>query len=286
MAYAVEIAEGKVNEIRSKTTGELTNGCSVMPSNAKAGPKTLARLTSPGLMRDTCAAWPRGPVLGVCDAAQRLNSESVRDDWDKASARRDSDPDGAITAARTLLESTTKVILEDRGVSYRDRDDLHALYTAVSKKLGLAPSAHTEQSSKQILGGCHSVVVGLGSPRSKAGDAHGQGRTKLPARGPDTRRSRSTSPDPWPCSRSRRTKPASRHPLSDQGERRRSGLVDLNSACNRATAGRLRADVDVGDDLGRVDPLAVQHTARQLGRVLPADRLEGRSRAVSRVELS
>lgn len=77
---------------------------------------------------------------------------------------------------RTLLESTLKTILDDRDVDYRDNHDLPALYKAVSTELNLSPAAYSEQAFKQILGGCHSVVVGLGSLRNKVGDAHGSGR--------------------------------------------------------------------------------------------------------------
>ena len=45
-----------------------------------------------------------------------------------------------------------------------------------AEKLNLAPSKHTEDIFKQILGGCHSVVQGLGALRSRVGDAHGQGK--------------------------------------------------------------------------------------------------------------
>jgi hypothetical protein len=51
-----------------------------------------------------------------------------------------------------------------------------ALYKAVSGELGLAPAAYPEDAFRQILGGCHSVIVGLGSLRNKVGDAHGSGR--------------------------------------------------------------------------------------------------------------
>lgn len=44
-------------------------------------------------------------------AATRLNAESVSEAWSRALDRRDSHPDGAITMARTLLESTLKTIL-------------------------------------------------------------------------------------------------------------------------------------------------------------------------------
>jgi len=113
----------------------------------------------------------------VTGATARLDAESVREAWSRALERREAHPQGAITMARTLLESTLKTILDDREIAYKGRDDLPALYKAVSGELELEPGTYTEQAFKQILGGCHSVVVGLGSLRNKAGDAHGTGRT-------------------------------------------------------------------------------------------------------------
>lgn len=114
----------------------------------------------------------------VSGATARLDSDSVREAWSRAVDRREDDPEGAITMARTLLESILKTILDDRGIAYRDADDLPALYRAVSAELGLAPGAYSEEAFKQILGGCNSVVVGLGSLRNRAGDAHGSGRRR------------------------------------------------------------------------------------------------------------
>ena len=59
--------------------------------------------------------------------------------------------------------------LNDSGTSYAPNADLPALYNAVSKGLGLAPSKHTEKIFKQILGGCQAMVEGLG--RSETGSA-------------------------------------------------------------------------------------------------------------------
>ncbi|MEQ1076281.1 abortive infection family protein [Acinetobacter johnsonii] len=49
----------------------------------------------------------------------------------------------------------------------------------VGKALNLSPSQHTEQTFKQILGGCSSIVEGLGALRNKVGDAHGQGKVNF-----------------------------------------------------------------------------------------------------------
>ena len=120
----------------------------------------------------------RSPLDGdVEDATVALNADSVSAAWGKALARRGSDPDGAITAARSLLESVCKTILDDLEAAYDDRkDDLPKLYGRVSKELKLAPSDHTEEQFRAILGGCTTVVNGLGSIRNRTSDAHGQGR--------------------------------------------------------------------------------------------------------------
>jgi hypothetical protein len=118
----------------------------------------------------------KAPVDTVAsDVLQKFDADGVHVVWEKALARRHTDPDGAITSARTLLETVCKRILDEAGETYSDKDDLPALYRAVALKLQIAPSQHTEEAFKRILGGATSVVEGLGSLRNKIGDAHGQG---------------------------------------------------------------------------------------------------------------
>ena len=67
-----------------------------------------------------------------------------------------------------------------RGKSaYGPNDDLPKLYKLASEKLNLAPSQHSEEAFKRILGGCASVVEGLGSLRNKVGDAHARGKRPI-----------------------------------------------------------------------------------------------------------
>lgn len=106
----------------------------------------------------------------------RLDTHYISEAWDKARARRHEDPKGAITAARTLLESVCKHILDECGVEYGDNADLPKLYGLTSKELNIAPSQHTEEAFKKILGGAHSIVDGLANLRNRLGDAHGQGK--------------------------------------------------------------------------------------------------------------
>ncbi len=115
----------------------------------------------------------------VDDAAEqvlsRFNAEAVQEIWQKALARREKDPDGAITSARQLLEAVCKHVLDRANIKYETAEKLPKLYKLTADHLKLAPSQHTEETFKRILGGCTSVVEGLGSIRSKLGDAHGGG---------------------------------------------------------------------------------------------------------------
>jgi len=108
-------------------------------------------------------------------AATDITSDYIRQIWDKAIERREIDPEGAITVARTLLEATCKYILDQQNIQYDDGADLTILYKTTAKTLNLAPSQHTEQQFKQILGGAESVVNGLSSLRNKLSDAHAIG---------------------------------------------------------------------------------------------------------------
>lgn len=99
--------------------------------------------------------------------------------WEKALERKESDPEGAITSARTLIESVLKYILDDQSIPYIESADLPVLYKEVAKSLNLAPELHNEGIFKQILGGVSSVVTGLGALRNKLGDAHGKSKTNV-----------------------------------------------------------------------------------------------------------
>jgi hypothetical protein len=82
------------------------------------------------------------------------------------------DPEGAITAAKTLLETACKHIIDEAGGSYGENDDLPKSYNTVAKRLNLAPGQHTEMVFKRVLGNRHFVVGDLASLRNRLGDSH------------------------------------------------------------------------------------------------------------------
>lgn len=112
----------------------------------------------------------------VTVAIERFDSANVQAAWSKALDRRSTDPEGAITMARTLLESVCKHILEEGEIKYDDSPDISKLYKQTAEQLNIAPTQHTEQVFKQILGGCTSVVEGLGALRNRLSDSHGRGK--------------------------------------------------------------------------------------------------------------
>lgn len=148
------------------------------------------RLTRAGSMSGSpiysIAAYAIGSPAdaAISSALKRFEPDQIHARWTAALDRRSTDPAGAITLARTLLEDVSRWLLEELGQKAADQEDLPALYRKLAKALKLAPDDHSEQVFKQILGSCQQVVEQLGALRNKLGDAHGGGprRAKPAAR--------------------------------------------------------------------------------------------------------
>jgi len=110
----------------------------------------------------------------VSEQLLTVNSEHVQRAWEKALRRKSEDPEGAITAARTLVETICKHILDEEQITYPDNADLPKLYHLVVEQLHLAPEQYTESLVRKILGNCQSVVGGIAALRNQLGDAHGK----------------------------------------------------------------------------------------------------------------
>ena len=118
----------------------------------------------------------RAPVDAAASATlQTFDSEGVHAVWEKALQRRHTDAEGAITIARTLLETVCKRILDDLQITYTDKEDLPKLYSTTASALNLAPNQHSEDAIKAILGGAIAVINGIGTLRNKLSDSHGRG---------------------------------------------------------------------------------------------------------------
>jgi hypothetical protein len=132
---------------------------------------------------DYLEALDRSPgVQPISIILEAFDPDTVHAAWQKALDRRTADPEGAITAARTLLESVCKHVLDDAGIAYPDDADLPKLWAMSAEALNLAPHQHQEKLFKTILGNCQLIVNSLGALRNKIGDAHGSGRRPVKPR--------------------------------------------------------------------------------------------------------
>lgn len=116
---------------------------------------------------------------GITETLTKVDSDTVHEAWRRALERRLDDANGAITAARSLIETVCKHILDDAGIAYDNDATLPKLYRLTAETLNIAPSEHSEPILKQILGGAVAVVEGLGALRNILGDAHGKGKDSI-----------------------------------------------------------------------------------------------------------
>lgn len=123
----------------------------------------------------------RPPREAAATRLSRPRYARLRGDWQKAYDRLPSDPDGAITAAKTLMEAACKHALDETGVSYGKADDLPKLYGLAAQRLGISPGAQADDLFRAVFGAAHTVVGRLGELRNNVGDAHGKGRGALSA---------------------------------------------------------------------------------------------------------
>ena len=141
-----------------------------------------------GMPSDSAIARLRALLLadaapGAAVASEGLTKlsdwDAVTKSWTAAIEKVTLDPDGAITATRTTLESVCKHICDERAVSYDSGWDLTKLYKAAANSMEISPDQHTEKIIKQILSGAATVVGGLAGMRNALSDAHGRGKASI-----------------------------------------------------------------------------------------------------------
>lgn len=116
----------------------------------------------------------KNPIYkSILVSTNKLTVLEAQELWIKATERLQSgDYTGSVTLARTLLERVIKAVLDDLKIHHDDKDELPKIYRLLGDALKLSPNQHTEKIFSQILGGCSSVVLGLGSLRNKISDSH------------------------------------------------------------------------------------------------------------------
>jgi hypothetical protein len=121
---------------------------------------------------------------GTTETLGHIDSDFINEAWQTALRRRFEDPDGAITAARSLVETVCKHILHDAEVTYNRNADLPELCHLTSEIMNLAPGKYSERAVKRVLGGILVTIEGIGNLRNIFGDAHGK---SIDSENPDVR---------------------------------------------------------------------------------------------------
>lgn len=120
-------------------------------------------------------------VLAVAAKIAVLDFDTVQRDISRAQKSIDDDPEDAVTAACSLIESVCRSILVELHLALPAKKDVDGLMRATQDALNLSPGRsdlppEIEQDVRQILGGLTSVAKGVGALRTHGGDAHGRER--------------------------------------------------------------------------------------------------------------
>jgi hypothetical protein len=117
----------------------------------------------------------------LLDRTELRSRERLYRSWDKALVRLDDDPDGAVTAARSFLESVCKHVLDALGVTYGPSLDLMQQFRLVAGELKLTATGETGRIERQFYSGTNQIVQSLAELRNQTGDAHGKGHQGVKA---------------------------------------------------------------------------------------------------------
>jgi len=114
-----------------------------------------------------------------CKGLKEIGFEYIKEQIEKCEEKiMKYDYDGAITNARTLVESVCLYILNKSGTPYNFDGNLIKLYKEVYKVLKMDPAMYQEDCFKQILSGIISTMNGLSTLRNVMSDVHGRQETK------------------------------------------------------------------------------------------------------------
>jgi hypothetical protein len=110
-----------------------------------------------------------------------IDFDTVQRDLDRALTSVETDPEDAVTAACSVIESLCRSILGELELPLPAQLDIQGLYKAIREPLGLAPGKEDmppeiANDVRAILGGLNSTIQGIGALRTHGGDAHGRGR--------------------------------------------------------------------------------------------------------------
>ena len=130
------------------------------------------------------------PVLAdLAGLSEVIDVDTVSRDLDRALASSQTDPEDAVTATCSTVESVCRSILIELGQPIPVKKDVQGLYNAVNEPRGLCPGCSDidpliANDARQILSGLATVIGWVGALRTHNGDAHGRekGHVRIDAR--------------------------------------------------------------------------------------------------------
>ena len=122
-----------------------------------------------------------GVVSAIGAVAEALDFDTVNRDLERALRSAADDPEDAVTAACSVVESVCRSILIESGMELPAKQDIGGLYRAVRDPLGLSltkdgVSDLIADDVRNVLSGLVTAVQGIGALRTHGGDAHGRER--------------------------------------------------------------------------------------------------------------
>lgn len=120
-------------------------------------------------------------VGALSSAAEALDLDTVKRDLDRALESAEKDPEDAVTAACSVVESVCRSILIGSELGLPAKQDISGLYRAVREPLGLSPTKEgvpdlIAEDVRSTLSGLVTAVQSIGALRTHGGDAHGRER--------------------------------------------------------------------------------------------------------------
>lgn len=113
---------------------------------------------------------------GINPLSVRLSTVSlaaVKEAWWSAASCLDKSPSAAVTAARTLLETTCKTILHELKIELDNSWDLNRLVRKTREGLGLSTGDVARQAANELASGLAAIVNAVAALSNSAGVRHG-----------------------------------------------------------------------------------------------------------------
>lgn len=122
-----------------------------------------------------------GPVGHIPDLplGALADPSAIREHLERLNTTMDNDPSAAINTAKSLIESTCKLVLTELGEEYAANADVPQLVKAAQKALKLhgaqvAPTAPGADTVKRILSNLSQLAIGVAELRNLYGTGHGR----------------------------------------------------------------------------------------------------------------